>query len=67
MDKAVVACPNDIFETGSVAASSYLDVDRRIEVRSGPGDGIQLFRDSRRALGLRRDGLSSHSRGDDRD
>ncbi|MGC4816514.1 hypothetical protein ACLQ27_03365 [Micromonospora sp. DT63] len=94
VDKPVVAGPNDVFEKDSVTASSYVDVDRRIEVRNGPGDGIQLFRAfdiegfddtaervainlalgaaykadraSRRALGFRRDGLSTHSRGDER-
>ncbi|MEU4335855.1 hypothetical protein AB0F59_14595 [Micromonospora lupini] len=95
VDKPVVAGPNGVFEKDSVTASSYIDVDGRIEVRSGPGDGIQLFRafgiegfddidqrvainlvlgaaykadrDSREALGFRRESLSPHSRGDERD
>ncbi|WP_435205756.1 hypothetical protein [Micromonospora sp. bgisy143] len=93
LDKPVAAGPNDVFESDSVTASSYFDVDGRIEVRNGHTDGIQLFRafgidgfddidqrvainlvlgaaykadrDSRRALGFQRDGLSVHSRGDE--
>ncbi|MET8086476.1 hypothetical protein [Micromonospora sp. NPDC005237] len=44
VDKSVVAGPNDVFDKGSVTASSYIDVDGRIEIRNGPGDGTQLFR-----------------------
>ncbi|MEV1111976.1 hypothetical protein AB0I95_25525 [Micromonospora sp. NPDC049751] len=44
VDKPVVAGPNDVFDKESVTASSYFDVDGRIEVRNGPTDGIQLFR-----------------------
>ena len=94
VDKPVVAGPNDVFAKESVTASSYFDVDGRIEVRNGPTEGIQLFRafgiddfddianrvainlvlgaarkadrDSRRALGFRRDGLSAHSPGNER-
>ncbi|MFG1883072.1 hypothetical protein [Micromonospora sp. NPDC049102] len=44
VDKPVVAGPNGLFEQDCVTASSYIDVDGRIEVRSGLGDGIQLYR-----------------------
>ncbi|MEU8212980.1 hypothetical protein AB0B85_27710 [Micromonospora sp. NPDC049044] len=44
VNKPVVAGPNSIFEQDCVTASSYFDVDGRIEVRSGPDDGIQLYR-----------------------
>ncbi|MEH1169664.1 hypothetical protein V6V47_30225 [Micromonospora sp. CPCC 205539] len=44
VDKPVVAGPNGVFEKDCVTASSYIDVDGRIEVRDGPDDGIQLYR-----------------------